>query len=58
MFTNKKSTMKKITLLLNICIVLVLFSCKKQDKVQETDAVANPESIVVKKPTQESNLSH
>ena len=50
--------MKKITLLLNICIVLVLFSCKKQDKVQETDAVANPESIVVKKRNQPKNLTY
>ena len=50
--------MKKVTLLLNICIVLVLFSCKKQDKVQETDAVAKPESIVVKKRNQPKNLTY
>ena len=50
--------MKKVTLLLNICIVLVLFSCKKQDKVQEADAVAKPESIVVKKRNQPKNLTY
>ena len=50
--------MKKITLLLNICIVLVLFSCKKQDKVQEADAVTNPELIVVKKRNQPKNLTY
>ena len=50
--------MKKFTLLLNICIVLVLFSCKKQDKVQEADAVAKPESIVVKKRNQPKNLTY
>ena len=50
--------MKKFTLLLNICIVLVLFSCKKQVKVQENDAVAKPESIVVKKRNQPKNLTY
>jgi hypothetical protein len=37
--------MKKITFLLNICVILVIFSCKKAETVEK---VAKPEVVIVK----------